>query len=66
MTPQRSVTTFRIDDDVLQAMRRLYDRDGITPSEQIRRALRPWLEAKGVIKKTERSARGKRGSRSSA
>ena len=55
MTPERKVTTFRVDDDVLEGMQRLQERDGISYSEQIRRALRPWLEAKGVMK-----AQGKR------
>jgi hypothetical protein len=35
---------------LLEAMHRLQERDGIPLSEQIRRALRPWLEAKDVIK----------------
>jgi hypothetical protein len=34
---------------VLEAMRRLQERDGMPLSEQIRWALRPWLELKGVI-----------------
>jgi hypothetical protein len=55
----RKVTTFRIDDDVLAGMRRLQARDGITSSEQIRRALRPWLESKGVLK-AERKRAGTR------
>jgi hypothetical protein len=50
MTPIRRVATFRVDDDVLEAMRRLQERDGMPLSEQIRRALRPWLESKGVMK----------------
>ena len=54
MTPVRKVATFRVDEDLLAAMRELQQRDGILPSEQIRRALRPWLEAKGVMQKTER------------
>jgi hypothetical protein len=54
MTPIRRVATFRVDDDVLEAMRRLQERDGMPLSEQIRRALRPWLEAKGVIKEADR------------
>jgi Ribbon-helix-helix protein, copG family len=54
MTPVRKVTTFRIDDDVLRAMEALKERDGMPLSEQIRRALRPWLEGKGVIEKAER------------
>jgi hypothetical protein len=35
-------------------MRRLQERDGISFSEQMRRALRPWLESKGVLEKAER------------
>jgi len=60
MTPERKVTTFRIDEDLLQGMHRLYERDGIALSEQIRRALRPWLEKKGVIKATSRRASTRR------
>ena len=54
MTPVGKVTTFRIDDDLLEAMEALKERDGIPLSEQMRRALRPWLESKGVIVKAER------------
>jgi hypothetical protein len=54
MTRIRRVATFRTDDDLLEAMRRLQERDGMPLSEQIRRALRPWLEAKGVIKEADR------------
>jgi len=50
----RRVSTFRVDDDLQEAMQHLEARDGITPSEQIRRALRPWLEKKGVLKKSDR------------
>jgi len=39
-----------LDADLLDAMRRLQERDGISLSEQARRSLRPWLEAKGVLK----------------
>ncbi len=35
-------------------MARLEDRDGITPSEQARRALTAWLTKKGVMKKPGR------------
>jgi hypothetical protein len=50
MTPAKQLTALRLDDDLLQAMRRLQERDGISFSEQMRRALRPWLESKGVMK----------------
>ena len=45
----RKVMTFRIDDDLIEGMNKLFDRDGIAESEQVRRALRRWLESKGVM-----------------
>jgi hypothetical protein len=60
MTPTRRVATFRIDDDLFEGMQRLQARDGIPLSEQIRRALRPWLEAKGVVNKSDRKRSVKR------
>lgn len=54
MAPVRKVTTFRVDEDVQQAMDVLKERDGIPYSEQIRRAVRLWLEDKGVLDKAER------------
>jgi uncharacterized protein (DUF4415 family) len=56
MTPVRKVTTFRVDGDVLEGMKALQERDGISFSEQIRRALRPWLEQKGVLKAERKRA----------
>jgi metal-responsive CopG/Arc/MetJ family transcriptional regulator len=58
--PLTQMTTFRVDVDVLEAMRQLQERDGIVRSEQIRRALRPWLEEKGVLKRAERKRAGTR------
>ena len=54
MTLAKQLTALRLDGDLLEAMRRLQERDGISFSEQMRRAIRPWLESKGVIKKAER------------
>jgi len=54
MTPREKVLTFRPDTDTYQAMVGLRERDGVPFSEQIRRALRAWLESKGAMK-TERS-----------
>jgi hypothetical protein len=48
MTPVRKVAAFRLDDDLLAAMQTVWERDGVQPSEQVRRALRAWLESKGV------------------
>jgi hypothetical protein len=53
MSP-KSYYTFMIDPDLAQALKALKARDGIPESEQIRRALRLWLERQGVIKKAER------------
>ena len=53
MTPRR-VSTFRIDDELIDGLREVWERDGVPPSEQVRRAIRTWLESKGVIKKAAR------------
>ena len=50
MTPVRKIATFRFDDELLEGLKAVYERDGIAPSEQARRAVRKWLEAKGVMK----------------
>lgn len=54
MTPVRRNTTVRLDDDIFEGLQVVWERDGIQPSEQIRRALRAWLETKGIMKKAER------------
>jgi hypothetical protein len=43
-----------IDDDLAAGLKAVKERDGIGESEQARRALRAWLESKGVMKKAER------------
>lgn len=54
MTPRRT-TTFRVDDELIEGLREVYERDGIQISEQVRRAIRSWLEQKGVsVEKAER------------
>jgi hypothetical protein len=50
----------RLDDDLFEGMQEIWRRDGVQPSEQMRRALRAWLESKGVILKTERKRAGTR------
>jgi hypothetical protein len=57
MTPTSRVITFRPDADILEAMNRLRDRDGVPFSQQIRRALRQWLGQRDVLKgKRKRSS----------
>lgn len=52
MTP-KTASTFRIDDELLDALREVKERDGIPQSEQIRRAILMWLKAKGVKVQTQ-------------
>lgn len=55
MTPStKKQTAFRIDPDILDGLQVVKERDGIPLSEQVRRALRTWLESRGVTGKTER------------
>ncbi len=42
-------SAFRLGTDLTDAMAALQERDGIPPSETVRRALRMFLEAKGVM-----------------
>jgi hypothetical protein len=53
MTP-RKLSAFRLDEQLIDGLRNVWERDGIQPSEQVRRAVRAWLEAKGVIQKSDR------------
>ena len=43
-----------LDAELLEGVKRLKERVGISESEQIRRALRAWLEKQGVLKKPRR------------
>lgn len=58
MTRQRF--NFWIDDDLRDGLKIVRDRDGIVESEQIRRAVREWLQKKGVGPKPERQRPGAR------
>jgi len=60
MTPKTRVITFRPDDEDLEEMEALRERDGIPFSEQIRRALKMWLETKGVKSGRKRADTRKR------
>jgi hypothetical protein len=57
MTPRR-VATYRLDDELLEGLHRIWVRDGVPPSEQVRRAVRQWLESKGEgVRNAEKSDR---------
>jgi hypothetical protein len=52
MTPStRKQTNLRLDDDILDGLQQVKERDGMPISEQVRRALRVWLETKGIVDK---------------
>ena len=59
MMPRR-ISTFRIDEELIEGLREVWDRDGVPVSEQVRRAIRMWLKSKGVIEKAERLRAGTR------
>jgi len=48
VTPTRRVSTFRLDEDLREGLEAVWQRDGIPPSEQVRRAIRTWLTSKGI------------------
>jgi hypothetical protein len=47
-------TTFRLETEIMEALAAIRDRDGIPVSEQVRRALTKWIEAKGGTVKADR------------
>ncbi|MCA1586241.1 MAG: hypothetical protein LC791_16200 [Acidobacteria bacterium] len=53
MSPKKPYT-LKIDPELLEALRTIKTRDGISESEQIRRGIQLWLEQKGEAKKTAR------------
>jgi len=53
VTP-RNRYTFFIDDDQRSQLTAIKERDGISESEQIRRAIKAWIEQKGAAQKPER------------
>jgi hypothetical protein len=49
--------SFWIDDDLREGLRAVRERDGVLESEQIRRAIKKWLEEKGIRPSTSRVVR---------
>ena len=62
MTP-KTASTFRIEDELMAALRDVKARDGVPISEQVRRALVMWIESKGVNVKapSRRSSKPRKG-----
>jgi hypothetical protein len=55
--------TFKIDDDVLARLRAVEERDGVTVSEQIRRAIAAYLAQGGASRAVTNIVHGKPGPR---
>jgi hypothetical protein len=53
MRPRRRLFSFWIDPEHYDALKRLYERDGVQPSEQVRRALRAWFKANRLATKPQ-------------
>ncbi len=51
---------FYIDEDLADGLEAIKERDGASASEQIRRAIRAWLEAKGIKATPKRARKGGR------
>jgi hypothetical protein len=56
----RKVTTFRIDQELLDGIQQVWERDGVAVSEQVRRAIKAWLESKGVKPEPKVASRRRR------
>jgi len=52
----RKLYNFLIDPDLAQGLKVLKARDGVPESEQVRRAVREWLEKRGVLKAERKRA----------
>ena len=50
MSP-KELTAFRVEADIMEGLRRVKDRDGVPLSVQVDRALRAWLDKKGIAVK---------------
>ena len=61
--PDRKPYTFYIDADLADGLDDVKERDGISVSEQIRRAIRAWLESKDVQTKHPGARKRQRRSR---
>lgn len=59
MSPTKPAT-FRLDEDLIAALQRIKERDGIPVSEQLRRALSAWVKERGEWATAEKKAKKKK------
>jgi hypothetical protein len=58
MAKHRNMHSFYLDPDLSSGLKAIKDRDGISESEQVRRAVRLWLESKGLTVKRPAARKG--------
>ena len=56
----RKLYNFLIDPDLAAGLKAVKEHDGITESEQVRRAIREWLQKRGALKTDRRRASTRR------
>ncbi|MGE3520417.1 MAG: ribbon-helix-helix protein, CopG family [Vicinamibacterales bacterium] len=56
MTPVTRTFTFALPEELKTGLQHVKERDGLTEAEQIRRAIRMWLESRGAIKAASQRA----------
>ena len=59
MSPKET-TALRLNTDLLEAMRRVKQQDGVPVTTQIEMAVREWLEKRGALQKTDRKRKPRR------
>lgn len=65
-TMARKATNWRIDQHLLDALRKIQDRDGVSVSEQVRRGIKLWLKRNGVDADALDQKRATKGPRASS
>ncbi len=60
MARYRKMHAFYLDPELSVGLKAIKERDGINESEQVRRAVRVWLDSKGYKMKARKGGKGKR------
>jgi hypothetical protein len=60
MVRHRKMHSFYLDPELAEALKAIKERDGIPESEQVRRAVRLWLDEKGFQLKVQKGKSAKR------
>ena len=58
--PNRQMHTFYLEPELAAGLKAIKERDGVSESEQVRRAVRLWFDAKGYKLKAQKGGKRKR------